>query len=255
MCRLLGVVANRNAPLVGLLGAELDPFRRLSEVHCDGWGIAYWDEHDNLRSAKAPEAALGSTAFDAAADSAATDAALLHLRKASVGMPNGPQNTHPFQAGSIAFAHNGYIHPTETLDGLLGTAHGPAPIGDTDSERYFDILLAALRDSGPVEALDRTITAITDAAEFISLNCLLLTHDALYAAVRFDAAAVAAKGDDPDTYTLRFWSRPDSVIVASSGWDQAAPDWEDLNDGQLLEIRRHDLRTTVHRLRRSRSAA
>lgn len=255
MCRLLGVVANHGAGLADLLGAELKPFRLLSDVHCDGWGIAYWDERDDLRSAKAPEAALHSAAFDAALDVAATDAALLHLRKASVGMPNEAQNTHPFLAGSIAFAHNGYIHPTATLDELLRAAHGPAPVGGTDSERYFGLLLAALRDTGPVEALERTITAITAAAEFISLNCLLLTHDALYAVVRYNAAAVAAKGDDPDTYTLRFRSRPDSVIVASSGWEQEAPDWEDLNDGQVLEIRRHDLRTTVHRLPRSRSAA
>lgn len=248
MCRLLGVVANHTADLGELLGAELDPFRKLSSVHCDGWGIAYWDASDNLVSDKRPEAALNSAAFDAAVGAASTDAALLHLRKASPGMPNGAANTHPFVAGSIAFAHNGQIQPVSALDEVLDRLGGDPPVGDTDSERYFRIVLALLRDCGPVEALDRAIAAIVAAADFISLNCLLLTHDALYAAARWDDAAVAAKGDDPDTFTLRFRPRPDSVLVASSGWEQAAPIWEVLGNGQLLEVRRGDLRTTVHRL-------
>jgi len=87
MCRLLGVVSStppRRLP--ELLEGELEPFAALSSVHCDGWGIAHWDEAESLVIDKAPEAAQGSLAFQAAVDGARTQAAVLHLRKASTDM-------------------------------------------------------------------------------------------------------------------------------------------------------------------------
>lgn len=248
MCRLLAAVSPTAQPLTATLGQELAPFRELARVHCDGWGIAYWDDQDNLEVAKAPEAALDSAAFAQAVDTATTDAAILHLRKASAGMANLEQNTHPFVAGSMAFAHNGWVHPAEAVEEVLRSHQTPAPSGDTDSERYFALVRSFMSECGPVEALDRAICALAGGAQYLSLNCLLLTHDGLYAATRWNAAAVAAKGDDPDTFTLRFRARAGSVLVASSGWEQAAPDWEVLGNGQLLEVPRHTLRPTVHRL-------
>jgi hypothetical protein len=46
-------------------------------------------------------------------------------------------------------------------------------------------------------------------------------------------------------YELRYRITPDHVTIASSGWPQPAP-WEPLMNGQILEVRRHDLRTSVH---------
>jgi predicted glutamine amidotransferase len=250
MCRLLGAIARRPQPLTELLADDLKPFTQLSQRHCDGWGVAYWNPHGDLVTEKRPEAARGSAAFEATIDAATTDAALLHLRRASPGMPTDARNTHPFVAGSIAMAHNGYSYPRAVLDTLLADAHGPEPAGDTDSERYFGLILAAMRDSPPVSAIETAIEAISANAHFVSLNCLLLTNEALYAAVRFDEALVAAEGETPETYTLRFRTGPDSVIVASSGWEQSAPRWEELTNGQVLEVGRRDLRATVHRIGR-----
>lgn len=249
MCRLLGVVSTSACVPRELLGGELEPFRALSEVHCDGWGGAYWSEHDNLRCVKAPEPALGSRTFDELCDTARTDAAILHLRKASPGMSNVPENTHPFVAGSIAFAHNGYAWPNDALDELLDSAGGDQPVGATDSERYFRLVLALMREMDVVEALNEATSRIAAHTEFFSLNCLMLTHDALYAVECWDPPRVAAKGDDPETYALRYRVGEQSVVVASSGWQQQEPEWEAVSNGRLLEVRRGDLRTRVHRLR------
>jgi len=253
MCRLLGVVsATTPRPLPDLLGAELEPFAALSSVHCDGWGIAYWNEADDLVLDKAPEAATGSAAFRAAVEGAHTRAAILHLRKASVGMANLPQNTHPFAAGSVTFAHNGYFSPLGPVDDLLRESSSRTCVGDTDSERYFGLALAEMRHHGPVLALSRAAARISAVAEVVSLNALMLTHQALYAFAYYDADVIAAQGGDPDTYVLRFRPGRDDVIVASSGWEQPTPDWEILAKGTVLEVRRDDLRTTVHRTRPDR---
>lgn len=253
MCRLLGVMSATRGDLAGQLGADLSRFAELSETHCDGWGIAYWNAEDDLVTAKHPEPAQGSDRFQAAVAAARTDAALLHLRKASKNMANLMDNTHPFLAGDLAFAHNGYLWPLSALDELVDEVGGRPSAGATDSERYFNLVLASLPgdgtvDDGAVQALHQAAELITDAAEVVSLNCLLLTRDALYASARYDEKVVLARGEELANYELRYRVTPDHVAVASSGWSQPAP-WAPLRNGEILEVRRRDLRTTVHSLR------
>ncbi len=248
MCRLLGVMSTEPArPLAELIAGELAPFTALSSHHCDGWGVAYWDDADDLVVDKAPEVAGDSPAFRAAVNAAQTQAAILHLRKASVGMANTATNTHPFGAGSVSFAHNGYFSPRAAVDALLEESSGRACDGDTDSERYFGLVLAEMRHSGPVLALARAAARISEVAEIISLNALLLTHQALYAFAYYDEKVIKANGEDVDSYVLRFRPGKDSVLVASNGWEQPSPEWEVLGNGTILEINRGDLRTTVHK--------
>jgi predicted glutamine amidotransferase len=248
MCRLLGVVSATPGDLTEQLGADLTRFAELSRTHCDGWGLAYWNAEGNLITAKHPEPAQGSERFFAAVGAARTDAALLHLRKASKNMANLMDNTHPFVAGSIAFAHNGYLSPLSALDELVSEVGGRPSAGGTDSERYFNVVLAGLRDHGPVRALHQAAELIADAAEVVSLNCLLLTRDALYASARYDEKVIEGRGEEPDLYELRYRITPDHVAVASSGWSQPEP-WAPLRNGEILEVRRGDLRTSVHALR------
>jgi hypothetical protein len=127
-------------------------------------------------------------------------------------------------------------------------AGGRPSEGDTDSERYFSLVLAELRHSGPVEALHEAARKIADSTEVVSLNCLLLTHDALYASARYDEKVITAQGADVASYELNYRITPGSVTVASSGWARPAP-WLPLANGQILEISRKDLRTSVHVLR------
>jgi predicted glutamine amidotransferase len=247
MCRLLGMVSNTHDRLPEQLRADLTGFAQLSDHHCDGWGIAYWNTQDDLVCEKAPEPAMRSSAFTAAVTAARTDAALLHLRKASPKMANTPANTHPFVAGSVAFAHNGYLSPLSELDELVAEAGGRPSTGGTDSERYFHLVLAELRQHGPVEALHRAATLIADRAEALSLNCLLLTHDALYASARYDEKVIAAANGDVASFELRYRISAGQVVVASVGWAQPEP-WRPLGNGQILQVDRADLRTTVHTL-------
>ncbi len=249
MCRLLGVVSTTAQPLTTLLADDLPPYTALSAEHCDGWGVAHWNDRDALELTKAAEAAAGSSGYREALAGAHTDAALLHLRKASSGMDNTALNTHPFTDGRIAFAHNGWASDAAKLDAMVTSAGGPACAGTTDSERYFSLLRAALTGAAPEVALTAVSTAVFDAMPTEALNCLLLTEDALYAYTSYDGTRPTASGKDPhESYEMGFRVLPDRVIVASSGWAHDDAPWEPLRNGQILRVGRRDLHTSVHRL-------
>jgi predicted glutamine amidotransferase len=259
MCRLLGVVTSRPAPLAGLLAGDLDPFRALADEHCDGWGIAHHPpDHPADHSAtgvgpkgapvvrRSPRHALDGTAFTDAVAGTETAAALLHLRKASAGMAVTEANTHPFAADGVALAHNGFFTPRAAVDALLPDA-GAGCAGDTDSERYFALVRARLAaDPGrlpPHLALRDAAAAISGVAQVESLNALLLTPDALYAYARYEPQVVAARNGDAHSYGMAY--RVDHtvdgawrVVVASNGWEQPSPAWRRLPNGSVLEATR-----------------
>lgn len=248
MCRLLGVVSRSPMPLTDSLDGQLDPFAELSGEHPDGWGLASW-HNGRLAVAKGTARADSSPGFRIAAGTA-SDAAILHIRQASPGLPVVEGNTHPFTAdtatGTVAFAHNGYFTPADALDGLIGSEMLAAAVGTTDSERYFLRVLTLLADLGPVGALARAADDIRARAEFASLNCLLLTPDALYVYSEEDPASEVSRRRGPDFFRLRYRITADRVVVASSGIPQPAPEWCVLPYRQVLEIRRRDLRIQAH---------
>ncbi|MGN6130176.1 MAG: class II glutamine amidotransferase [Nocardioidaceae bacterium] len=248
MCRLLGVVSRDAAPLTDTLSSDLEPFAALSSIHCDGWGMAYWDADDDLVVDKAPEAARGSERFWTAAKEASTDAAVLHLRRASEGMVPEERNTHPFAAGSVAFAHNGFFSPAARVEHEMLQRGGRPPQGDTDSERYFGMVLAAMHDESPVQALQSTAERITKLSdELVSLNALLLTQQALYAFSYWDETVPPRPEAGTATYELMFRVNDDAVTVASDGWEPLGPRWERISNGMVLEVSREDLRVRLHR--------
>ena len=242
MCRLLGWAGRRSATLADVLGEDdLDAFTGLSAHHGDGWGVARSTAR-GVSVRKRPDAARTSAGFDRWARHRRTDLGLAHLRRATLGLSIGPANTHPFTDGRVAFAHNGSISPPAALDDLLLARSQHRRRGTTDSERYF-LAVAERLDAGatPEEALRTTADAIAATAGFTSLNCVLLTPEALYGFCRINADG-PIEDDDPEYYTLRYRVASDAVVVASSGWGAG---WHDLADGDLLVVERRSLALSV----------
>jgi predicted glutamine amidotransferase len=245
MCRLLGVVTSKPRVLTDSLAEELGPYTELSSVHCDGWGLAAWSPGDDLIVHREATAASLEPRLTALCERIETDAALLHMRKASADIPVTPANTHPFSVGSIAFAHNGYFPPTSEVDALLSSLDAEPVVGDTDSERYFRLVVALMRTHDPVTALHKAAALLTERVEVVALNALMLTHQALYAFASYDEKAEPEI--EADSYQLRFRATSGVVQVASTGWPQPEPAWERLPCGAILEVRRDTLNLTVHR--------
>jgi predicted glutamine amidotransferase len=230
-----------------MLGDNLAPFAALSESHCDGWGEASWTDGGRLAVEKEPARAATSDQFESAMTATVTDAALLHLRRASAGMVNQVVNTHPFTDGQIAFAHNGWCGPTEVLDRLVAEVGGQPCDGDTDSERYFRLVAAELARDEPEFAIPRAAARIAANAEFEALNALLLTPTALYAYSFFNEEAMRKRGVAEDTYDLHYSIEDSQVTIASTGWDRNPDRWTALPKGAVLEVMRteHGRRPSV----------
>lgn len=248
MCRLLGVISRAPLPLATTLGELAVPFTELSREHGDGWGIAAWPGPggDGPRVVKGIAPAAGDRLWDDALAGTRADAAVLHLRMASPGLPVVPGNTHPFTAGGLAFAHNGFFSPYDALDELIDPGLLTAAGGSTDSERFFLRVLTLLRDKDPVDALARAAEDIRARASFASLNCLLLTDEALYAYADEDPESEVSRRRGPDFFRLRYRADGERVVVASSGVPQPDGAWRVLPYRQVLEVRRAELVVRVH---------
>lgn len=250
MCRLLGVVGVDDAALrLVLNGAE--GFCELSHKHQDGWGVAWYDVADELAVVKGALPAWTDRGYDAAIEAVEGDIAIVHLRRASIGIPVELRNCHPFSEGDVAFEHNGQFRVSDRLRAYYDE-HELRPLhGTTDSELYFGLVLQFFGRTGSWPE------AIVEAAAFITrdlwvddpadnpeaLNCLLLTPDALYGYSQWEPAKFRPE-TTPDAYVLRLAVRPESVVVTSTQWtvDAAAP----LPERAVVEVDRASLEVTMH---------
>ncbi|GAA4620282.1 class II glutamine amidotransferase [Actinoallomurus vinaceus] len=252
MCRLLGVVSKAPSRLTDTLSDMLEQFTELSGEHADGWGIAAW--HDGgLTVVKEAVPAWSSQRYGEATETV-TDAAITHIRLATPGLATEPNNTHPFSTGTLAFAHNGFFNPPDAIDELIDPDLLADAGGGTDSERYFLRVLSLLRTGDPVSAIAAAAADIRSRAEFASLNCLLLTKEALYAYTEEDPSSEVSQRRGPEFFRIRYLIEPGRVVVASTGFADSTPAssdrsirWDVLPHRHVLEIRRSNLRVSVHR--------
>jgi predicted glutamine amidotransferase len=244
MCRLLGYVARQPVIAAHVLENTLEAFIEISHFHADGWGMAWYDEQAHVQHAKTPEPAHTSVEFSSLAASARTDALIAHVRWATPGFALCMENTHPFIYKQFAFAHNGAVAPNEGLEALIAPHLREHITGTTDSERHFLALLSVFEKAAPVEAFRIHMNTLRQQLQSTSLNCLLLTPQALYAACDFDANSPLALRD-PDYFQVYYKVTPDAVIVASTGLGQGAG-WQTLKNGQMLVIERGTLKATIH---------
>ena len=257
MCRLLGYCSRKGAASLGeLLGEDaLREFTRLSAYHRDGWGMAWYDgQHPRLEKSRLAAAEDGR--YAELAHRRLGDLGLLHLRRATPGVPIRESNSHPFRNGTVMMAHNGAIYPQSRLAEMLPQAWEQQLTGSTDSERYFLHVMsrAAAHGGDMLTALAETTAHIDHLFQATSLNAVFTTADALYAVCWYDpgsipCGAVAQQGyqGPPERYfDLAYLQTPGAVVVASSGWQQAGWTW--LPNRHVLVVDRTTLLTTVKRL-------
>jgi predicted glutamine amidotransferase len=243
MCRLLGYVARQPVTAAHVLDNTLEAFIELSHLHADGWGLAWYDEQSRLQHAKTPGPAYASAEFASLAASVRTGALIAHLRWATPGFALCMENTHPFIYNQFAFAHNGAVAPNEGLEALIAPHLREHLTGTTDSERHFLALLSVFEKAAPIEAFRIHMNTLRQQLQSTSLNCLLLTPAALYAACDFDPNAPLARRD-PHYFHLHYRVIPDAVVVASTGLGKRAG-WQPLENGHMLVVERGTLTMTI----------
>jgi predicted glutamine amidotransferase len=177
MCRVFGCVAAEPTSIrYELLEAE-NPMIRQSEEHDSGWGMAVYERANGLDPClvRFPEAAHGDGDF-MGATSMKGRIFNVHVRRATMGDLT-LANTHPFCLGSYSFGHNGTIvrYPRLVEQGVA------EPGGDTDSEAFFNFLMAHYDASDPIGSLRHAIRTTIERSPFSGLNFLFADGDRLFA--------------------------------------------------------------------------
>jgi len=146
MCELFAMSANQPTD-VGRYLSRLIPRGGKSGPHADGWGVAYFEGRASRVFKDAVPAAESRYLSLLAKSRLKSTTVVAHIRRANpASAGRTAANTHPFErewnGHSWIFAHNG------KLPGLIGMARRTSgrfqPLGDTDSEKAFCMLLDAI---------------------------------------------------------------------------------------------------------------
>jgi len=239
----MGFVSSQPQSFEVAAGESLKEFIHLSTVHCDGWGIATLDEKSAVAHvSRAPELAESSSLFTKTLEETNSDGALLHLRWATAGIPVSENNTHPFAHNGFTFIHNGAINPPNALDSEISPKFKEFILGQSDSERYFYLLLTQIENLGLVEGVKSAVHKIRDNFDFSSINAMLMTDQFFITICEHDPSRKPAWGVE-GYYELFYKPEQGQVLVASSGWDQAG--WTNLPNHHMLVVDRASLKTQV----------
>jgi predicted glutamine amidotransferase len=222
MCRVFGCVAAEPASIRYELVEAENPLIRQSEDHDSGWGMAVYERANGLDPllVRFPEAAHGDGDFPGATTKRGR-IFNAHVRRATMGGLTAA-NTHPFSLGSYSFGHNGTIMRWPRL---LEPGVTP-PAGDTDSEAFFNFLMAHYDASDPIASLRRAIRTTVERSPFSGLNFLFSDGDRLFA-YRLGL------------FDLHWLHRPGQLLVASEKVTDET--WHTVQQDVLLVLDPDDL--------------
>ena len=247
MCRLFGLTSGAVPVRVTfwLLDAP-DSLEVQSHRNADGSGIGFFDSARAPVLDKQPEPAFSDEEFNREARQAESATFVAHVRWASTG-GRTLLNTHPFTMHGRIMAHNGGFGELPRLEEQLGP-YASLVLGDTDSERYFALIIQQTEAHGGNVGAGITAAAswIAEHLPVSSLNTIVTAPGELWA-LRY-----------PDQHALHILERPagqelhvrsstssmhapalegaPSVVVASEELDGESS-WRMLAPGELVHVR------------------
>jgi predicted glutamine amidotransferase len=222
MCRVLGCVAAEPISLRHELLFAENPMIRQAEDHDSGWGMAVYRRVDGAAPSvcRFPESAHTDLEFRAATDTRGR-IFNVHVRRATMGGLT-PENTHPFCLGNYSFSHNGTIISFPAL-----RERGVAPpVGNTDSEHFFNFLMRDLDPGDVVGSLRHAVESVIERSSFSGVNFLFSDGERLYA-YRLGL------------FELHWLPRPGQLLVASERITDER--WHDVRQDVLLTLDPDDL--------------
>jgi predicted glutamine amidotransferase len=250
MCRLFGLHADRRVVTATFWLLEApDNLAEQSKRNPDGTGLGVFEADRQPVVHKEPVAAWRDGEFATEAHELTGTTFIAHVRYASTGALD-VRNTHPFLQDGRIFAHNGVVTGLEVIDARLrDLGADDLVLGQTDSERVFALITAAIRGQGG-DVGAGIVDAIGWLAETVGVYAVNLllgkasemwalrypeTHE-LYLLDRREVAnrRLRLRSHRITAHSEHLTSEP-SVIFASEPMDDD-PRWQLMEPGQLVHV-------------------
>lgn len=248
MCRLFGLHAGRAVKATFWLLQAPDNLAEQSRRNPDGTGLGVFGPDGTPELRKQPMAAWEDADFATEAQELTGTTFIGHIRYATTGSL-AVRNTHPFLMDGRLFAHNGVVEGLDTLDARLDELGVRDLVqGETDSERVFALITAAVRDhDGDVGAgLAEALHWLAANIPLYAVNLLLATPTDMWALRYPDTHPLYLldRTSAPDAeLTLRtnrisatstHLAKAPAVVFASEPMD--AEHWQLMTPGELVHV-------------------
>lgn len=173
MCRLFGLVANKEVDINFSMLEASRSFKALGKDNPHGWGIGWYDNKGKLKIEKYGESAFVSERFNNLVKEIYSSIAIAHVRYASNG-DKTDRNAHPFIYDKWIFAHNGTVNKDRLLKLLYSPYNQNFTIKPIDSEIYFRFLLQKIEEKDDIfEGIKDAVKEVTEddtGANFLLSN-------------------------------------------------------------------------------------
>jgi glutamine amidotransferase len=179
-------------------------------INADGWGVGFFDPEGEARRWRSASPLWGDVSFTSVAPALRSGCVIAAVRSATVGMPIEASATAPFSDGSWLLSHNGVVD------------RGVLPLSRVAESTVDSAVLAALIFDRGLDNLGDTIVEVGTSDPGARLNIVAANGSRLLATTWGD--------------TLSVLRRDDGVVLASEPYDDH-PDWQDIPDRHLVEVR------------------
>ncbi len=255
MCRLFGLIANKEVDIYFSMQEASKSFKVLGKIHRDGWGIG-WYEKSIARIEKKGETAPESEKFVEVSREVKSKIFIAHVRLASCGNTTD-KNSHPFRYVEgekegkekyWIFAHNGTVDGDEIMSLLIPPYDEEFTSQPIDSEIYFRFILQCINKEGNnvEEGIKRAVQEIIDEG-FANggANFLLSDGKNLYG-FKYGNHLYYLERDPGDVFwgestetrsliEVKRLAEEKAVIIASEEMT-SDEDWKPLKDGDLIIV-------------------
>ncbi len=225
------------APSHSLLEPSLRALAGTPSTNGDGFGLGWYGEHPEPGLYREVRPAWSDENLRYLCRHIQSRLFFAHVR-AATGTPTTRPNCHPFASGRWMFMHNGVIgnwtRVRRSVEALIPDHLYGSRIGTTDSEAIFLAIIGAGAERDPIEAVIRTLAAVTD----------IVNADGHREPLRFTAALA----DGENLYAFRYaandkantlYYRVDrgDVVLASEPLDADRAVWITVPENHMLVAR------------------
>jgi predicted glutamine amidotransferase len=240
----------------GIVDQSLHARMGAEPTNGDGFGLGWYGAGEGPAVYRSVSPAWGDPNLRELAAHVESPLFLAHVR-AAIGSPVQETNCHPFRRGRWLFVHNGFLAGFHELRRELMLAIAPDLFpevhGSTDTEVVFNLALTYGLQDDPIQALERTVGVIEEAARRQGIGSAVQATFGVSDGTTLWAVRYATEGPARSLYASsdvgairqlhpenpRFQRlSPDDRVIVSEPFSDLPGVWQEIPQGTAVTVQR-----------------